>query len=49
MLEVRIYGDPVLRKTAEPVEKFDDDLKNFVAEMIESLREEDGLVWLLLR
>ena len=43
MLEVRIYGDPVLRKTAEPVKTFDDDLKNIVAEMIESLREEDGV------
>ena len=43
MLEVRLYGDPVLRKTAKPVEKFDDDLMRFLEEMVETLREEDGV------
>lgn len=43
MLELRFYGDPVLRKTANPVEKFDDELAQFVEEMVESMREEDGV------
>ncbi len=43
MFDVRLYGDPVLRKTAEPVEKFDDNLKRLVEEMNETLRAEDGV------
>lgn len=43
MLELRYYGDPVLRKTAAPVVKFDDDLKGFVVQMVEAMREEDGV------
>ena len=43
MLELRYYGDPVLRKKAAPVEKFDDDLKEFAAQMIEAMREADGV------
>lgn len=42
MIEVRLFGDPVLRNTAKPVEKFDDNLKIFVDEMIETLKIEDG-------
>lgn len=43
MLEVRLYGDPVLRKTAKPIDVFDADLEKFVEEMIETMREEDGV------
>lgn len=43
MLEVRIYGDPVLRKVAKPVQTFDSNLKRFVDEMIETMRVEDGV------
>ena len=43
MLELRYYGDPVLRKKAAPVEKFDDGLKEFTAQMIEAMRAEDGV------
>ena len=43
MLEVRLYGDPVLRKTAIPVVSFDEKLKSFVKEMIETMIEEDGV------
>lgn len=43
MFEVRIYGDPVLRKTAVPVTAFDDRLKTFVEEMTVTMREKDGV------
>ena len=43
MLDVRLYGDPVLRKTAIPVVSFDEKLKSFVKEMIETMIEEDGV------
>ncbi|MFP4680169.1 MAG: peptide deformylase [Chitinispirillaceae bacterium] len=43
MLELRLYGDPVLRKTAKPIEKFDSDLDLFVQQMVQSMREEDGV------
>jgi len=37
------YGDPVLRKTAAPVEVFDDGLRNLVLDMIEALRAANGV------
>jgi peptide deformylase len=43
MFEIRIYGDPVLRKTAKPVTVFDDALKRFVEEMSVTMREKDGV------
>lgn len=43
MMPIRIYGDPVLRKTAQPVEKFDGDLDTFVEEMTQTMIEEDGV------
>lgn len=42
MLEVRLYGDPVLRKIAEPIKKFDDNLHKLIKDMVETLRAEDG-------
>ena len=43
MMRVRIYGDPVLRKTAQPVEQFDEAFGEFVDEMIETMQIEDGV------
>lgn len=43
MFEVRLYGDPVLRKKAIPVVSFDEKLKDFVGEMIETMIEFDGV------
>jgi len=43
MAEIRIYGDPVLRKKAKPVTAFDTHLKNLVREMIDTMREKDGV------
>jgi peptide deformylase len=43
MFEIRIYGDPVLRKTAVSVTSFDESLKRFIEEMIVTMREKDGV------
>jgi peptide deformylase len=42
-LELRLYGDPVLRKKAQPVDHFDSSLRQLVSDMIESLHDEDGV------
>lgn len=43
MLQVRIYGDPVLRKTGSKVELFDEKFSTFVDQMIETMIEADGV------
>lgn len=43
MFDVRLYGDPVLRKKAIPVVSFDEKLKTFVDEMIETMVDQDGV------
>lgn len=43
MQRIRIYGDPVLRKTAVTVDKFDDALQTFIDDMIETMVVEDGV------
>jgi len=40
--EIRLYGDPVLRKKAQPVTEFDDDLKELVADMFETMEDAYG-------
>lgn len=40
---VRYYGDPVLRKTATPVEDFDDDLKQLADDMFETMYDANGV------
>jgi peptide deformylase len=42
-MDIRIYGDPVLRKTAEPVGSFDKELRRFADEMMATMREKDGV------
>jgi peptide deformylase len=42
MLKLRYYGDPILRKQCEPVNVFDDELKRFIDELKETMRENDG-------
>ena len=42
-LKVLLYPDPRLRKTAEPVKAFDDELKDLVARMFSLMREEQGV------
>ena len=41
-LEVRRYPDPVLKKVAEPVTAFDDELADFVGKMCAVMRVSDG-------
>lgn len=42
-LRVTHYGEPILRTTGEKVEKFDNDLKELVSDMIETMYAEEGV------
>ena len=39
---VRLFGDPVLRTPADPVTSFDDRLARVVADLMDTVRHEDG-------
>jgi peptide deformylase len=41
--DILIYGDPVLRKKAKHLEKFDDELRAIVESMYEVMLEADGI------
>ncbi|MCE5252528.1 peptide deformylase [bacterium] len=41
--KVRIYGDPVLRKSTEPVTVFDSDLRDFVEHMADMMFGNNGV------
>ncbi|ACB09512.1 peptide deformylase [Thermotoga petrophila RKU-10] len=43
MYRIRVFGDPVLRKRAKPVTKFDDNLKKTIERMIETMYHYDGV------
>lgn len=43
MLDIITYGDPVLRKKAEPVVKFDKELKKFVENLTQTMVTRDGV------
>ncbi len=43
VLPIRIYGDPSLRKKCEPVKEIEEKLKNFIANMILTMYEKDGV------
>jgi peptide deformylase len=43
VFEIRIYGDPVLRKAGKKIDQFGGDLKKFVEEMVVTMREKDGV------
>ena len=38
-----IYGDPVLRETGEPVEEINQDIKDLVSDMVDTLKAAKGL------
>ncbi|MFC1606391.1 peptide deformylase [Candidatus Latescibacterota bacterium] len=40
---IRIYGDPVLRKKAEPVAEVDDDIRDLAEHMIDAMFDNVGL------
>jgi len=41
--KIRYIGDPILRKVAEPINEFNDDLKQFARDLIEVMHVEDGI------
>ena len=43
MPDIRIYGDPILRRNAEPVTVFDDELRAFIEQMKNDMYESDGV------
>jgi peptide deformylase len=43
VLPIRIYGDPVLRRKADPVERIDDDLRRLAGDMLETLADAEGV------
>lgn len=43
MFDICMYGDPVLRKRAVEVECFDDELRQFVEEMVVTMKARDGV------
>ena len=43
MRQVRLVGDPVLRKRAHEVKRFDDDLATLVQDMAETMRYSNGV------
>ncbi|MGF1471893.1 MAG: peptide deformylase [Rubrobacteraceae bacterium] len=42
-LEIRTFGDPVLKTRAPAVDRFDDNLKLLAREMLETMREYEGV------
>ncbi|HEX9697107.1 MAG TPA: peptide deformylase [Actinomycetota bacterium] len=42
-LDIRIWGDPVLRTKAQPVEAFDDALRRLADDMLETMRAAPGV------
>lgn len=41
-LGIRMFGDPILRSRAAPVEEFDEPLKRLTEQLLETLRAEEG-------
>lgn len=41
--EVRELGDDILRKKSKPIDKIDDKIKTLAADMIETMRKNDGV------
>ena len=42
-LEIRTFGDPVLKSRAMPVDKFDETLERLAEDMLETMREHEGV------
>jgi peptide deformylase len=43
VLPIRVFGDPVLREPARPVETFDDALRRLAVDMIQTMQEAPGV------
>lgn len=42
-LEVRTFGDPVLKSRATPVDKFDESLEQLAQDMLDTMRDHEGV------
>ena len=42
-LEIRTFGDPILKSRAAPVDKFDDSLEQLAESMLETMRDHEGV------
>ncbi len=42
-MQIRVYGDPVLRKVAEPVTEFGPKLEQLTVDMLQSMKGGDGI------
>lgn len=42
-LHIRLYGDKTLRKIAEPVSEFTEEIKNFIDDLIYTMYQKDGV------
>ena len=42
MLSIRYYGNPILRKKAEPVSEITEDIKQLIKDMVEAMDENKG-------
>ncbi|MBS1260741.1 MAG: Peptide deformylase [Calditrichaeota bacterium] len=42
-LDIRIYGDPVLRREADEIHQFGPELEAFAADMLETMQANDGI------
>ncbi|MBZ0269665.1 peptide deformylase [bacterium] len=43
ILSIRIYGDPVLREKAAPVDGIDDEVRTLAADMLDTVRDAEGV------
>lgn len=41
--EIKIYGDPILRKKAEPFREISDEIRDLVPEFVKTMQDEDGV------
>jgi peptide deformylase len=41
--EIRLYGDPVLREMCRPVEAVDDEVRELITDLMETMYEADGI------
>lgn len=42
-LEIRTFGDPVLKSKAKPVDNFDESLEQLASDMLDTMREHEGV------
>ena len=41
--DIRLFGDPVLREKAAPVEEIDDEIRQLIDDLIETMYDADGI------